>query len=226
VSQAVATVQLPVKILKDQLTEFATLLPKSIDPERFESWALVALKNGLRKQETAEAWARVLHPGNEAGLISVILALKDCASLGLEPGRTFHLVPFGSQVAGVTDWKGEVQLITNARPCSVVAQLVRKGDTFAMRAANAPPHHTPPDPDDAASWFDSDREVIGGYSYVDNGHQEYSMVVRMSEAELLARREMARTKSIWDKWPAEMRFKTLIKPLRKTVPWSPERLWT
>lgn len=226
VSQVVATVQLPVKVIEQSLAEFGKLLPASISPGMYEAWALGCLKQGLANPKTANAWSTVLHPGNDAGLISVMLALKDCASLGLHPGRTYHLVPFGGTVAGITDWKGEVQLITNARPCSVVAQLVREGDLFMMRAANAPPRHEPPDPDDAASWFDTNRPVIGGYAYVDYGSGEYSMVTRMSEAEFLKRRDLAKTKSIWDEWPAEMRVKSVVHPLRKTVSWSPERLWT
>jgi len=104
----------------------------------------------------------------------------------------------------------------------VVAQLVREGDTFYMRAANAPPMHEPADATDVNAWFDEGRPVIGGYAYVAYPGDEYSMVIRMSEAAFLKHRAKARTVKVWDEWPEEMRLKTLAHQLRKWVPWSAE----
>jgi hypothetical protein len=141
----------------------------------------------------------------------------------LEPGREFHLVPFAGVVTGITDYKGEIRLITNARRCSVIAQLVRAGDSFYMRAANAPPMHEPPDANtDAEAWFDTSRPVIGGYAYCAYPGGDYSMVIRLSEAQFLKHRAKARITSVWDEWPENMRLKTLVHQLRKWVPWSAE----
>lgn len=218
VAGAVARVQAPAGLIEAQLSEFAKLLPASVSPEKYGRWALTVLRKGLSDPKQAEAWSRVLDPQNGAGLASVMSALMDCASLGLEPGREYHLVPFGATVTGITDYKGEIRLITNVgRDITVVAQLVREKDDFHMIGANIPPRHE-------ADWFGDRGEIIGGYAFCDwAGHT--SQVVRMSEAEFLKHREKAKTKQVWDEWPEPMRVKTLVHQLRKLVPWSPERQW-
>ena len=219
VGDAIALVQAPGALIEGNLTEFAKILPASIRPEMFGRWALSVLKQGLSGQQ-ADAWSRILNPTNPAGLASVMSALLDAASLGLEPGREYHLVPFGGTVTGITDYKGEIRLITNAvRESVVVAQLVRKGDEFYMTGANIPPRHD-------ADWFADDRgEITGGYAFVDYGGR-CSQVVRMSETQFLHHRDKARTRNVWDEWPEAMRVKTLVHQLRKLVPWSAERMWS
>jgi phage RecT family recombinase len=193
-------------MLEAQTAEFAKVLPAHIGPERFTRWALTV----LRKPELAAVMQ------SPAGQLSVMSALMDCAALGLEPGRTYHLLPFKGVATGVVDYKGEIELITNARPdASVVAMLVREHDEFYMTGANIPPKHD-------ADWFGDRGEIIGGYAYVDYGGR-YSVVIRMSEAEFLKHREAAQTKAVWDEWPQPMRVKTLVHQLRKTEPWSAER---
>jgi recombination protein RecT len=200
-------------VLEQLRPEFAKVLPAHVGAERYERWSVTLLRNALRGQQ-AEAWARVLK--SPQGQLSVCSALMDCASLGLEPGRTYHLIPFGSEVTGVTDYKGEIQLINNANPRSVVvAMLVRKTDEFELRGANVPPRHD-------ADWFGDRGDVVGGYCYVDFGGGLYSLVVRMNEGDFLHHRDKARTKAVWDEWPEAMRLKTLVHQVRKFVPWSAE----
>lgn len=216
-----ALVQAPGALIEGNLAEFGKILPASVRPEMFGRWALSVLKKGLASPDgkQAEAWGRVLHPDNPAGLASVMAALLDCASLGLEPGREYHLVPFGGTVTGITDYKGEIRLITNAvRDSVVAAQLVRQADEFHLIGANIPPRHE-------ADWFGDRGEIAGGYAYVDYGGR-FSQVVRMSEAEFARHRDKAKTKTVWDEWPEAMRVKTLVHQLRKLVPWSAERLWS
>lgn len=208
-SQAVEQSTGAIKMIEAQ--NFAPVLPSSLPAEKFQRWAV----HLLGKPELTEV-ART-----DAGRLSIVKALMDCASLGLEPGREFHLVKYGEIVKGITDYKGEIRLITNARRCSVIAQLVREGDKFYMRAANSPPLHEPPD-DTPDAWFDDTRPVIGGYAYADYGQDEISLVIRMSEATFLKHRAKATTKNVWDEWPEEMRLKTLAHQLRKWVPWSAE----
>jgi recombination protein RecT len=227
VSDAVARVSAPVSLVEASLAEFAKILPKAVDPERFGRWALTCLRNGLNSPKQREAWERVLNPANEAGRLSVMSALMDSASLGLEPGREYHLVPFGSTVTGITDYKGEVKLITNHEPSSVIAMLVHQYDDFHMTGANIPPRHD-------ADWFGNRGAVVGGYAYVDYGSGRYSLVARMRELpdqddpmadSFQKHREVAKTKAVWDEWPEPMRCKTLVHQLRKMVPWAAERQW-
>lgn len=218
VSGAVARVQAPAALIESSLVEFGKVLPSLVEPEQFGRWALTCLRNGLNDPKQAEAWSRVLDPGNKAGQLSVMSALMDAASLGLEPGREYHLIPFGSVVTGITDYKGEIRLINNWEPCSVIAQLVRQGDEFRMTGANIPPKHD-------ADWFGDRGPIIDGYSYVDYGHERYSLVTRMSEADFEQHKAVAKTKVVWDAWPDQMRLKTLVHQTRKLVSWSAERRW-
>lgn len=205
VGQAVEQVTAAPKMITPDT--FASVLPAHIGAEKYTRWALTLLK----RDDLAQV-ART-----DSGRLSIMSALMDCASLGLEPGRTYHLVPFKGVVTGIVDYKGEVQLIWNAVQRPVVASLVYAKDDFAIRGANVPPLHE-------GDWFNPDGrgEVRGGYSYVDYGQQLYSMVVYMSEADFLKHRAKAATKGVWDEWPEAMRLKTLVHQLRKWVPWSAE----
>jgi recombination protein RecT len=204
VGQAVEHVSAPKMISPET---FAQVLPAHLGAEKFTRWALTLLK----RDDLAPLAL------TDAGRLSIMSALMDCASLGLEPGRTYHLVPYKGVVSGIVDYKGEVELIWRAIQRPVIAALVYSKDEFAVRGANVPPLHT-------GDWFAEDGrgEVKGGYAYVDYGGQLYSMVVYMSEADFLKHREKARTRNVWDEWPASMRLKTLVHQLRKWVPWSAE----
>ena len=207
---------------------FANVLPAHVPPVKYKQWCLNLIRKAVDPGTTEQAakqalaWQRVL--SSDQGRLSVYSALMEAAGLGLEPGREYHLVPYGGEVTGVTDYKGELRLIGNARRCSVIATLVREKDEFAMRGANCPPRHE-------ADWFGSRGPVTGGYAYADYGRGEYSLVVRMREApdpddpsadSFLHHREKAKTKIVWDEWPEAMRLKTLVHQLRKWVAWSPE----
>ena len=203
VSSAVEQVAAPKMISPDT---FASVLPAHLGAEKFTRWALTI----LRKPELAQVAT------TPQGQLSIMSALMDCATLGLEPGRTYHLVPFKGTVTGVVDYKGEIQLITNANPsASVIAQLVRKADDFHLTGANVPPRHD-------ADWFGDRGDITGGYAYVDFGGGRYSLVARMSEADFLHHRSVAKTHNVWDEWPEPMRLKTLVHQLRRWVPWSAE----
>lgn len=207
VSSAVAEVAAAPNMITQMTSEFAKVLPAHIGEDRFTRWALTLLK-----RDDLAAVART-----DAGRLSIMSALMDCASLGLEPGRTYHLVPFKGTVTGIVDYKGEVELIWRAVQRPVIASLVYAKDDFAIRGANVPPLHE-------GDWFAADGrgEVKGGYAYVDYGGQLYSMVVYMSEADFLKHRAKAQTKNVWDEWPEAMRLKTLVHQLRKWTPWSAE----
>ena len=186
---------------------FAQVLPAHIPPEKYTRWALTLMRDP-KMIEVART---------EQGRLSIVTALMDCASLGLEPGRTYHLVPFGGQVEGIRDYKGEIELIWRAVQRPVIASLVYSRDTFAMTGGNNPPTHE-------GDWFAEEGRghVVGGYAYVDYGQQLYSMVVRMTEADFLKHRAKAKTKNVWDEWPEAMRLKTLVHQLQRWVPWSAE----
>jgi recombinational DNA repair protein RecT len=186
-------------------TRWADVLPAHIGPAKFQRWAL-----GIMQKPDLMEVART-----PMGQLSIVTAFLDAATLGLEPGREYHLVPYKGIVKGITDYKGEVKLIWNAVQRPVIASLVYSKDDFAMTGANIPPRHE-------ADWFaEEGRDSIrGGYAYVDYGGGLYSLVIRMTEAEFLKHKAKAQTKNVWDEWPEAMRLKTLVHQLRKWTPWS------
>lgn len=205
VSSAVEQVTAAPKMISPDT--FAQVLPAHLGAEKFTRWALTV----LRKPELAQV------AQTPQGQLSIMAALMDCATLGLEPGRTYHLVPFKGIVTGIVDYKGEIELIANANPAaSVIAQLVREKDEFHLTGANVPPRHD-------ADWFGDRGPITGGYAYVDFGGGRYSLVARMAEADFLHHRKVAKTTNVWDEWPDAMRLKTLVHQLRRWVAWSPEK---
>lgn len=225
VAPAASLATYPARLIESSVSEFAKVLPPSLPPEKFARWGLSVLRNGLspgttdQQRKTMAAWQRVLAPDNEAGRLSVMSALMDCASLGLEPGRTYHLVPYAGIVTGITDYKGEVQLIANARKDThVIAVLVREGDRFEYQgAAREPLHEIDPFSGKPAG------PVQGGYAYTMTRGQVSSLVLAMGDAEFGKHQDKGGP--AWGAWPEAMRLKTLVHQLRKFVPWSAERLW-
>ncbi len=219
VGAAVDKVLGPAWLIEASVPEFAKVLPSFIAPEKFARWGLSVIRKGLgggmteQAGKQREAWQRVL--ACEPGRLSLMSALMDCASMGLEPGRTFHLVPFGSEITGITDYKGEIELIYRAMRQPVIAMLVRQADTYTPQGACTPPIHK-------YEPFTDRGSIVGGYAYAQFAPHVYSLVAEMSEADFLKHRDKAKTKSVWDEWPEDMRLKTLVHRLRKWVPWSVE----
>lgn len=218
VGQAVEQVQVPARLIEGMAPEFAKVLPSFITPEKYARWGLSVIQKGLsggteQAAKQREAWQRVL--GCEPGRLSLMSALMDCASLGLEPGRTYHLVPFGAEITGMTDYKGEIELIYRAMRQPVIAMTVREADSYEPQGPNTPPLHK-------YAAFKDRGEIIGGYAYAQFSPGLYSLVAEMSEADFLKHRDKAKTKNVWDEWPEDMRLKTLVRRLRKWVPWSVE----
>jgi len=236
VAGEIARIDAPRKLIQESLREFARVLPAGIRQETFGQWALDMLGKALADPKQAKAWSAVLDPGNGAGLTSVMVALRECASLGLQPGSEYFLLPFlerdkgsgevsGGTCTGMTGYKGEVRLITNHEPCSVIAMLRRANDQFAMLGANIPPRHLID--------YEGDRgPVVGGYAYVAYPDKRYSLVVYMrrssddpDENTFDKHQAVARYQDIWKAWYEQMCVKTLVHAVRKLVPWSAERKW-
>ncbi len=227
VSTEIARIEVPEQLIKAELASFGRVLPASISKDMFGTWAVNMLAKALASPDEKQLrnWTRVLDPANGAGLTSVIVALKECAELGLRPGKEYHLVPYGGTVTGITDYHGEVRLITNHEPCSVIARLVRSMDKFAMIGANIPPRHEF-DP------YGARGPVTGGYAYVAYPGDRYSLVAYLPKSadepdrdSLDKHQAKAGTQAIWGQWYEAMALKTLVHMVRDFVPWSAERRW-
>src|SRR5215469_12917873 len=119
-------------MLEKYRDDFATLLPSHLPAAKFVRWSLGYLR------QADKGLAAALDTPN--GQVSALVALMDCARLGLEPGVTYHLVPFAGIVTGIIDYKGDVELI--ARGGGVVhADTIYTKDDFHYNAPTGDVSH-------------------------------------------------------------------------------------
>jgi recombination protein RecT len=207
--------------LKAYKSDFATVLPSHL---RADTWVRVA-QGILRRDAKLRAVA-------ERNVGSFLAALLDCARLGLEPGETYHLVPFGNEVVGIEDYKGLIELMYRAGAvASVKAEVVYAGDFFDYEPGSMPrPVHKPAGAANGrTNWFAPKEErgkMVGAYAYAEMKDGSTSRVVVMAEWEINEHKAVSKTSksadSMWVKWPRSAWLKTVTKELTKWVPTSPE----
>jgi recombination protein RecT len=220
-SQALATRDNgPESMIEQYRGSFAMVLPSHVKPD-----AWVRLSQGLLRRNKSLASAAKANPG------SFLSALLDCARLGLEPGDTYHLVPFGNEVTGIVDWTGEVELIYRAGAVSSVkAEIVYANDVFVWEPGVMDrPKHTPPvDPATGnPNWFTADRgDMVGVYAYAVMKDGSTSRVVVYDRKQINRLKALAkgttRKDSPWSLWEDRMWLKSSVKALAKWVPSSAE----
>jgi recombination protein RecT len=212
VRNAVATVEKPGPgaLVAQYKSDFSLVLPSHLQADQ---WVRVA--QGSLRRDPKLARVALANPG------SLLSALLRCAHLGLEPGDTFHLVPFGNEVVGITDYTGEIELIYRAGAIAKVeAQVVYSKDVFEYRPGemDRPQHEV--------DWFGDRGELIGVYAYGVFHSGAVSRVVVMSKADIDQVKAVSKTArqkdSPWQVWPDRMWLKTVVKQLRKWVPSSAE----
>lgn len=190
--------------------DFALVLPSHMKPEQ---WVRVA--QGLLRRDQKLARIAQNNPG------SFLSAMLRCAHLGLEPGDTFHLVPFGNEIVGIVDYTGEIELIYRAgEVASIKAEVVYSKDDFRYVPGEMDrPVHTP-------DWFSPRGELVGAYAYAVMKTGAVSRVVVMSKAEIEKVKAVSKTASKsdspWHRWPDRMWLKTVVHQLKKWIPSSAE----
>jgi recombination protein RecT len=199
----------PGALIKKYEGDFATVLPTHVRPETF-----VRLSQGLLRRNDP------LRKVAERNPRSFMAALLDCARLGLEPGDTYHLVPFGDEVVGIPDYTGEIELIYRAGAVSSVkAEIVYERDTFIYRPDMERPEHE-------VDWFSDRGAMKGVYAYAIMKDGATSRVVVLNEQQINKIKAVSKTAtrkdSPWQQWPDRMWLKTAVHQLQKWVPTSAE----
>lgn len=193
---------------------FSSILPSHVDARSFVGLAKAHLRKDRKLAEAADA--------DPAGYM---IALSECARLGLVPGDTFHVVPFkkrggGYDFTGIVDYTGEIELIYRAGAVSSVkAEIVYANDAFDFSPDMDRPAHSP-------DWFGDRGDMIGVYAYAVMKDGATSRVVVMSRPEVEKVKAVSKTKdfddSPWRVWEDRMWLKTAIHQLQKWVPSSAE----
>ncbi|MEV7264671.1 recombinase RecT [Micromonospora aurantiaca] len=201
---------------------FARLLPAHLDAETFVGIAAGAL---WKNPKTAEA--AIKNPD------SLIIALRDCARLGHEPGTDqYALTVRQGRIMGIEQYQGVIERMYRAGAVVAVhAEVVAPGERLQRRDPLPPLHHVPGD-----DWLNRDTSAVelnereepvprllGAYAYAILEGGACSRVVVMGRAEMMKHRAVAATTAIWDgPFGSSMWLKTVCHELEKWVPTSAE----
>lgn len=209
----------PGALVANYRESYATVLPSHVNVDHW-----VRIVQGLLKKNPALAKAANANPN------SFLSALLDCAHKGLVPGETYHLVPFGGDIVGITDWKGEVEMIHRAGAVdSIECDVVFANDTFIYDSSMVEPIHKPPTNPTTGreDWFTTPRgEMVGVYAYAKLKGGGRSRVVVMNATDIAAVKAVSKTAkrsdSMWNVWPDRAWRKTAIHQLKQWLPRSAE----
>jgi recombination protein RecT len=152
---------------------------------------------------------------------SLLVALRDCARLGHQPGTDeYALTVRGGGVLGIEQYQGVIHRMYQAGAVlSVHAEVVTKQERLERRDPLPPIHHVPD-----GDWMARDIRVPnlkGVYAYAILEGGVCSRVVVMGAAQVMTHREKAATKAIWDgDFGVSMWLKTGAHELEKWVPTS------
>lgn len=198
--------------LKAMLPAINEALPKSngLSAERLARIALTTLKTTPKLLECS--------------IESLLGALLQSASLGLDPSLgNCYFVPYKNTVSFQIGYKGLIDLVCrNGNVLSIVAQEVRKGDTFHYEyGRNETLKHIP-----APNSERGEIEYFYAYAVLKNGGFTFQ-VMHISEIEEIRNNHSVSYKydknnSIWVKHFTAMSLKTVIKKLIKYLPTSVE----
>jgi recombination protein RecT len=212
---------------------FDKVKPRHIDADQF-----IALCMGALHKDVELVRAAYANPE------PFMVAVSECARLGLVPGTTYHFVAFESprgsgnyEITGMVDYKGELDMIyRSGKVASVHFDVVRANDTFVWRRGMEIPHHVihapefAPEQEGLAGDSLDDRGILTGvYAYARLLSGGFSEPVVMSKDAVMKRRGVAKTDKFWGKpwpdegnWTPEMWIKTALHKLYDIVPHSAE----
>lgn len=188
-------------------------LPPGVDPTRFTRVAMNAVQN----------MPELLDPQVERQ--SVYTACLRAAQLGLMPDKREGAIvivnekrrgPNGDhwvKVAQFRDMIGGLRKLAAEFGFDLVARSVYAGDLFDYQLGDVESiTHKPP------ALGVERGALIGAYAIATRlkDGQKYRLVMDM--VAINKRRDVAQTKSVWDKWPAEMGEKTVARSLFKVLP--------
>ena len=199
--------------LKAMLPAITEALPKSkgMDAERLARITLTTLKTNPKLLECS--------------IESLLGCVLTSAQLGLEPNllNSCHFIPYKGTVSFQIGYKGLIDLVCRKGDVTnIVAQEVRKGDTFHYEyGRNETLKHIP-----APNSQRGEIEYFYAYANMKNGGFAFQ-VMHVSDIEKIRDNfsisyKFDKNNSIWSKHYEAMSLKTVIKRLIKYLPISVE----
>lgn len=202
------------------LTAMRAVLPRHLTPERMIK---VAISATMRTPKLLECTPE-----------SFVLAIMQCAELGLEPGGTLghaYLVPFKKNwkdKGGKFHSRMEVQMIPGYRGLIALARRSAELSTISAHCVHANDRYSVRFGDDEKiehePKLDGERgPIVGSYAIAklrDGGiAREY---LTLPELEKIRNSSKAADSGPWVDWTEEMARKSAIRRLAKLLPLSPE----
>jgi len=227
VSTAVAKVDRgPTAIVKQYRQDFIDVLPKHM-ADQADSWvrkAQLSLKRGPRNAD-GRTELEIAASNNPQALI---LALRDAARLGLEPGtEQFYLTPRKnkgqSEILGIVGWQGFVELMFRAGAIStVIAEVVYTNDKFEYTPGV---HERPVHTIDWDAPKRGDLRLAYAYAIMRDGATSKVVVYNQHDIKRVKASSQGADSpySPWVKHEAAMWLKSVVRQLAKWVPTSAEK---
>lgn len=193
-------------LLEKNMQSLAETAARGLDPQRFQRVALGAIRQNKALQKCSPA--------------SVVSAIMQSASLGLEPGSLgeAYLVPYGSECTFIPGYRGLVKLaLQSGEVTDVSAEVVYESDHFRYeRTQDGVIFEHSPD-----VWADDRGRLLGAYAIaaLSNGERKVE-VMSIQQIEAIRGRSRAANNGPWRTDHTEMCRKTVIRRIIKHLPLS------
>lgn len=187
--------------------QIAKALPRHLNAERFARIALTAVR---------------LNPNLlKCSRESFFAALLTASQLGLEPNTLgqAYLIPYGKECQFQIGYMGLLNLVRRSGEITdIYAEVIFEKDEYEIEfGLDRRLVHRPN--------FDVDNrgKIVFAYAVAKLKDGSKTFMV-MSAKQILKRKAVAKTASIWSAWEEEMYKKTILKAFAKTLPLSTETI--
>ena len=184
--------------------QVAAALPRHLSPDRFVRIACTAITKTPKLASCTPA--------------SFLNALLTLSQLGLEPdGRRAHLIPYGTEVQLIIDYKGLAELAFNTDKVSNIhADIICENDNFEASKGEIIRH--------VINYKKPRGDMYAAYAVVKfKDGTEKCEVMTKDEIDAIRKRSKAKSSGPWVTDYNEMAKKTVFRRLTKWIPLSPEQ---
>lgn len=205
--------------MSNQLTHISKFLNERVDKLQVDA------RHGVEAAKLVDAAMVAVHTTptlQQCNPISIYIALKRAATLGLHPGTRggAHLVPFRNRDGGwdaqlIIGYRGAIAMCTRSGAVKAIrARVVKRNDVFEVyQGTTESIVHSPKLPPEQGA------ETVAVYAVAElgNGHQQFE-VMSAEEVDAIRAKSRAGNSGPWKDYFDEMAKKTVILRLTKCLP--------
>lgn len=185
-------------------SQLAMVLPKHLTPERMARVACTAI---LKTPKLADCQPE-----------SLLSALMLCSQVGLEPdGRNAHMIPYGTQVQVIFDYKGLISLARRNGIANIATDVVCENDAFEWNRSADGLHFK-----HEINWREPRGQMYAAFVIWKDCEQFDGECMTRDEIEAIRKRSKAGSSGPWVTDFNEMAKKTVVRRASKKWPLDPE----